>query len=208
MEAASGPNDVIFVMQSPAHLGPLDGGIQLKDGQKLLGLGPDVTKVPLPAARAMISNSSNANLGGDAVRLANDNEVAGLHITNAHRSGIKGTFDDGSGLANATIHDLLITDPGQGIHPPSPNRDENAIALAPELSGSIHIENVIVDGGDGAGVWLTPVGHAVTDAQIKRVVVKNIRVRVAGITTIPLEHAILNVVIRDCIIDNTNLIIY
>ena len=72
VEARSQPGDTIRVVPSDK---PLDGGIQLKDGQRLIGLGNPVTK-SAGGARPTITNSSNARYDGDAVRLANNNLVA------------------------------------------------------------------------------------------------------------------------------------
>jgi hypothetical protein len=49
-EAASLPGDTIYILPSPAA-DVLDGGIQLKDGQKLLGEGPAVTRAAPHSAR-------------------------------------------------------------------------------------------------------------------------------------------------------------
>lgn len=98
-EAASGPGDVIMVLHVPAARPALDGGITLKDCQKLLGTGPPVTTASANAARAKITNST-----GDVVTLADDNEVAGLHIAGAGGYGIIGRNTTGS-----SIHDNLLT---------------------------------------------------------------------------------------------------
>src|ERR1044072_5718279 len=42
-ELASGPGDTIYILQSPSSQ-VLDGSIQLKNFQKLIGLGPKVTR--------------------------------------------------------------------------------------------------------------------------------------------------------------------
>jgi hypothetical protein len=47
-ERASAPGQRIVVLPSPARLAPLDGGIALKPGQRIVGAGPPV--VPLDAA--------------------------------------------------------------------------------------------------------------------------------------------------------------
>src|SRR2546430_15671822 len=48
VEAASRPGDTIRVLPS---MRPLDGGIQLKDGQRLTGLGDPVTRATTSGAR-------------------------------------------------------------------------------------------------------------------------------------------------------------
>src|SRR5947207_15577850 len=53
VEAASQPGDTIRVLPS---MRPLDGGIQLKDGQRLTGLGGPGTKATASGARPTITN--------------------------------------------------------------------------------------------------------------------------------------------------------
>src|SRR5262245_59986334 len=84
VEAASQPGDTIRVMPSTR---PLDGGIQLKDGQRLTGLGGPVTKAAGSAAQPTITNTSATRYNGDAVRLADNNVVENIHIDGASRSG-------------------------------------------------------------------------------------------------------------------------
>src|SRR6476659_6084735 len=55
VETASQPGDTIRVLPS---MRPLDGGIQLKDGQRLMGLGDQVTKAAASSARPTITNTS------------------------------------------------------------------------------------------------------------------------------------------------------
>ena len=57
VEAASQPGDTIYVLQSPAA-DVLDGGIQLKDDQKLIGLGFSVTSSDPGFVRARLTNTS------------------------------------------------------------------------------------------------------------------------------------------------------
>src|SRR6185437_11659166 len=45
VQAASGPGDTIVVLPSPLSAPPLDGGIALKPGQRLIGDGPTVVRV-------------------------------------------------------------------------------------------------------------------------------------------------------------------
>jgi hypothetical protein len=100
-EAASLPGDTILIIQSK---GRLDGGIQLKDGQALIGLGPSVTGANPHSARAMITNTSGLRYDGDAIRLARNNLVQNIHIDNAFRSSILGI-----NAVGAQIRDNLMT---------------------------------------------------------------------------------------------------
>ena len=101
VEAASQPGDTIHVLPST---GPLDGGIQLKDGQRLIGLGAAVTTGAPAGARPTITNTSSVRYDGDAIRLANDTLVENIHVDGAARSGIFGV-----NAANAQIRSNLIT---------------------------------------------------------------------------------------------------
>jgi hypothetical protein len=110
VEAHSLPEDTIFVVPSPD---PLDGGMQLKDGQRLIGLGPAVTIADPHRARAHITNTTSARYDGDAIRLAKHNLVHNIHIDNAFRSAILGINTVATDIRNNLItntmaaHDLL-----------------------------------------------------------------------------------------------------
>ena len=101
VEAASQPGDTIRVMPS---MRPLDGGIQLKDGQRLTGLGDPVTTSAAGGAQPTITNTSATRYNGDGVRLANNNVVENIHIDGASRSGIFGV-----NAARPQIRGTLIT---------------------------------------------------------------------------------------------------
>ena len=101
VEAISRPGDTIRVVPSQK---PLEGGVQLKNGQQLIGLGDSVTKANSNSAHATITNTTNARYDGDAIRLANDNLVQNIHIDSAVRSGIFGV-----NAAKAQIRNNLVT---------------------------------------------------------------------------------------------------
>jgi hypothetical protein len=103
VEAASQPGDTIYVFQAPAT-DVLDGGIQLKDDQKLIGLGRPVATAPSNFVRARLTNSSRARYDGDIVRLAQNNVVQNLHLDNAYRTSVFGI-----NAAGAEIRDNLMT---------------------------------------------------------------------------------------------------
>src|SRR5690242_9936140 len=67
VEHFSAPGDTIFVIPSKT---PLDGGLQLKDNQQLIGLGTPVNVANPDAAQALITNTSAARYDGDGIRLA------------------------------------------------------------------------------------------------------------------------------------------
>jgi hypothetical protein len=99
-EAASLICDTIIVLHSPANLPALDGGITLKDGQQLIGTGPDPTAAPATTVRAKITNSI-----GDAIILANDNLVSNLHIDAPGGAAIVG-----DNIGGTQIQKVLITE--------------------------------------------------------------------------------------------------
>ena len=86
VETASKAGDVIRVVASSRVL---DGGIQLKDGQRLVGLGDPVTKAGTGAGPT-VTNTSAARYNGDAIRLGRNNVVQNIHIDRAARAGIFG----------------------------------------------------------------------------------------------------------------------
>jgi hypothetical protein len=91
VEQASASGDRIIVLSSPWNATPLDGGITLKPGQKLIGDGPRVINMKSALASApRITNTTEAN-SGDAVALANHTNVSNLIILNSRRGAIYGS---------------------------------------------------------------------------------------------------------------------
>ena len=101
VETASKAGDIIRVEPSSRAL---DGGIQLKDGQRLIGLGDPVTKAGAGRALPTITNTTATRYNGDGVRLANNNLVENIHIDGAARAGIFGV-----NAARPEIRGTLIT---------------------------------------------------------------------------------------------------
>jgi hypothetical protein len=118
VEAASAAGDTIYVMQSQ---GALDGGIQLKDGQKLIGLGPKVNTANGNSARAKLTNTTDARYDGDAVRLAKNNVVENLHIDNAFRSAILGINAVGAQIRNNLMTNIMAVHDLFAIEGPAPS---------------------------------------------------------------------------------------
>jgi hypothetical protein len=88
VQKASKPGQIIMVLPSAAAL---DGGIELKRGQQLIGAGRPVagrtkTLKRLPA----LQNTTDANVDGDAIRLAKNASVRNIAVRTAHRGGIYG----------------------------------------------------------------------------------------------------------------------
>ncbi len=66
VQQASGPGDTIVIEPSPASTPPLDGGIALQPGQRLIGDGPPVVQfgaalIPQRASRC-VGSSGNSSL--------------------------------------------------------------------------------------------------------------------------------------------------
>ncbi|MBI2186871.1 MAG: hypothetical protein HYU37_07060 [Acidobacteria bacterium] len=101
VEKASQPGDTIRVLPSTR---PLDGGIQLKDNQRLVGDGDAVTKAPAGGARPTITNTTSARYQGDGIRLATNTVVENIHVDRASRAGIFGV-----NASRAQIRNNLIT---------------------------------------------------------------------------------------------------
>jgi hypothetical protein len=103
-QQASGPGDTIIVVPSPINVPPLEGGIVLRAGQRLIGGGPPVVKFgaslvsggpPVVGPSGLstlprITNTTAASNSGDAVRLADDTDVENLVITGPYRGAIYG----------------------------------------------------------------------------------------------------------------------
>jgi hypothetical protein len=117
-EAASAAGDTIYILQSQ---GVLDGGIGLKDGQRLIGLGPEVTGANPNSARAKITNTSDARYDGDAVRLAKNNVVENLHIDNSFRSAILGINAVAAQLRNNLMTNIMAVHDLFAIEGPAPS---------------------------------------------------------------------------------------
>src|SRR5206468_1877770 len=102
VEQASSPGDTIVVQASTLDVPPLDGGIALKSGQRLIGDGPPVVQLGQPlvqggpplvtgtelAMQPRIANSSGDQHNGDAVELADGTAVENIVITTAYRGAI------------------------------------------------------------------------------------------------------------------------
>ena len=109
-EAASGAGDTIYIIHTKASR-VLDGRIVLKPNQRLIGLGPDVTRVPDHAAAARVTYSGvSSPADGSIVQLASGNEISNIHFIDLSVSAIVGTGADYSG---ANVHGNLFT--GSGV---------------------------------------------------------------------------------------------
>jgi hypothetical protein len=104
VQAASGPGDTIVIVPAPVSSAPLDGGIALQRGQRLVGGGPAVLRQAEPALAGgpptlaavslgslpRITNSNNQTNSGDAIELADGTEVSNVVIAGSFRGAIYG----------------------------------------------------------------------------------------------------------------------
>ena len=97
VEAASAAGDTIYLLSSDSVL---DGGIRLKPGQRLIGIGSDGEMSADPAGRVRLTNTAPLP-GGVMVELSRGNEVAGIHFVDLGNHAISGAGTDYSG---AFIH--------------------------------------------------------------------------------------------------------
>ena len=100
--AASAAGDTIYLQSSGSVL---DGGIRLKPGQRLIGIGSDGEMSADPADRVRLTNTASLP-GGVMVELSRANEVAGIHFVDMGNHAISGAGTDYSG---AFIHHSTFT---------------------------------------------------------------------------------------------------
>lgn len=155
----------ITVLQSSV---PLDGGIRLKDRQRLLGAQPPRGSTS-PSPR--VTNTTGT---GDAVTLAHGNEVAHLHVDSPAGSAIFGDNVNGT-----ILRDLLIT-----RHSPTPpaRLNEALCRVVKTAEGVDHAQSVL---RGCTGRQATGVKHAVM----------LLADDLAGTT--PINYSIQRVVIQD-----------
>ncbi|QIS04588.1 hypothetical protein F5X71_21635 [Nocardia brasiliensis] len=110
VQQAAGDGDTLVVLAAPPGTPPLNGGIALKPGQRLIGS-------KTPGNVAAVANTTAA-LDGDAIRLAPDTEVRDLTVTAAERGGIYGRNVGRATLAGNTVtgtnracHDGFLVQP-------------------------------------------------------------------------------------------------
>lgn len=90
VERASIPGDEIVVLPAPLSEAPLNGGIALKPDQKLTGGGSAVNGTDALRRAPRITNTDPRRNSGDAVVLADGDEVSNLVIAKSARGGIYG----------------------------------------------------------------------------------------------------------------------
>jgi len=174
-ERMSLPGDTIIVLPSPSNVAPLDGGIALKPGQRLIGAGPSVIGRPPNSDAPRITNTSDSRLDGDAVRLAEGTEVNNLVIVDARRAGIYGldavdTRVQGNDIAGANTScaaGLLIYFPAESQWQPLTNGFAAIMMDFDSSRASVDIEgNFIHDASCSDGIDIRASGSADVVARI------------------------------------------
>jgi hypothetical protein len=129
VEAASAAGDTIHLLSSDSVL---DGGIRLKPGQRLIGIGPDGEMSAYPADRVRLTNTAPLP-GGVMVELSRGNEVAGIHFVDMGNHAISGAGTDYSG---AHIHHATFSG-NAGVHV----EDERGLVYAISLDASAGVRD-------------------------------------------------------------------
>lgn len=159
-EAASSAGDVIFV-STTGSLEPLDGGIALKPGQRLIGLGPWGAPAKPVSSMARLTNTTE-HLGGVVVKLSERNEVSGLHLIDLEGHGIHGS---GTNYSGTWIHHNEISG--------AVASEELIVGILLEADSGVLTDvrvtdNVIRDGEDLAGIRVMHTGDARGEYQFAR----------------------------------------
>ncbi len=205
VEQASKPGDTIVVLATPLGVPPLEGGIALKEGQKLVGDGPEVVMAMTPlTVAARITNTTEAN-NGDAVVMADNASVSNLVILNARRSGVY--INDVTGVTvagNSISASNTSCQPTQGyegkLYTGRPMNGYAAVMadyMTREASFSV-IDNRIHDGMCMDGIHVRAGGNSVVSGRIDRNVVTRLQqgkpfVAVLGIALETKDSAALTV---------------
>ncbi|WP_194838104.1 right-handed parallel beta-helix repeat-containing protein [Nocardia sp. XZ_19_369] len=198
VQQASGDGDTIVVLAAPLGTTPLDGGIALKQGQRLLGRQG-------PGGVAAVANTTTAN-DGDAVRLAPNTEVRDLTVTDAQRGGIYGRNVGTAVIAGNTIaatnracHDGFLVQPfppmlGVPFGTPLPvapnvvalNNGWAGIMIDSDAGGSaLTIErNTVRDTACGDGIDVRTTGTAQVTAAITDNLTENINQGLAKLSVL------------------------
>lgn len=171
--AASKARDEIVVLPAPLSEPPLDGGIALKPGQRLVGGGPPVSgERPMPLA-PRITNSSAAVNSGDAVLLADHTEVSNLVIVNAARGGIYGRNVSGVRILGNNLSGTNTScTPGLWVYFPVQQpllANGWAAIMVDEDSGTgwlAILQNYIHDGACSDGIDIRATGRALVAARV------------------------------------------
>jgi len=163
VEQASLAGDTIMVLPSTEAL---DGGIRLKAGQRLVGVGPAVTGLSDTAAAPRVTNTTATRLAGDAVRLANGATVRNLRIDDAFRGAIYGSETSGVTIVGNDVsgHNAGCV---EGFLIPQFNAPTNVPGVGIPIVGGLQNgwAGIMVDAAKRTGGTATIRGNHVHDAE-------------------------------------------
>lgn len=182
VELASAAGDTIIVLPAPLSVPPLDGGISLKDDQKLIGYGPSVTGKHLTAA-PRITNTTILHLG-NAVVLSDGAEVRNLDLPDARRAAVFGLDAPDVTIVNNNISNSNTSCADQPKSNPftrptnvpgvGSTRDAHQVGVAGiqldefvHVTGSVTVaDNLVHDGQCGDGIDVHTAGVSDVHASI------------------------------------------
>ncbi len=174
LAGAEGVPAADFILVRHGDGTPYDGGITLKDNQRFLGEGiehlfdayaqfgkvaiqgtftlPTTATDPNGLSADPLDTPIITNSGGNAVTLANNNEVSSFHINSPTGAAIFG-----SGITDFNLNNLDINTPGLG-----------GILLS-NAAGQGTINTATIDGGFGPGVQISNVNTAPLNLDITNI---------------------------------------
>jgi len=162
VQNASRAGDTIRVLAANRAL---QGGIQLKPGQRIIGTGPAVTKLAEASPAPTITNGSATRLAGDAVRLADGAVVENLRFRGTFRGAVYGKEVSGVLVARNDIagHNTSCT---QGFLIPRFNAPTNVPGVGLPISSGLDNgwAGIMIDAERRTGGTVAVRGNRVHDA--------------------------------------------
>lgn len=201
-EAASTSCDTIVVLPSDV---PLDGGIILKDGQRLVGRADDpAEKVDADSTSGMyslVANSTGAERDGHAVTCLGSCSIDRIWIVEAYRSGVLaidvvGDFDvRRSRVTNYTTSGDTFPD-GSGPRP------YFGIQYGTSSDARVAVRDSVVEDGRGSGIRVATAGSAQVSSEVRAVHVRDLSVDSAanGIAILTSESSRQDVVVTSSVV--------
>ena len=205
-EAVSAPCDTIVVLPSSE---PLDGGIVLKDGQRLVGKGnipsTDLEANPFSGQYSLIANSTGTGADGHAVKCLGTCSVDRIWITQAFQAGI---------YAIGMVGDLDVRRSRVSHYNASGNTFDYAngfplgytgIGYKSDANGKVVVRDTLVEYGQGTGISIDSLGTAKVQSLVQSVTVRGVFANVFavhGIAQLASEHSEHHAVLRDSIVEN------
>ncbi|MBS0619962.1 MAG: right-handed parallel beta-helix repeat-containing protein [Verrucomicrobia bacterium] len=107
----SSPNDIIYVFPGDGSTTGMDSGIFLKANQKFWGSGithsiqtsQGTISIPAQSSSSPTITNTNIDTDGNAITLASNNAISGIHITSAMNDAIYGTDPQNLEVSSCTI---------------------------------------------------------------------------------------------------------